>query len=347
MESSSLHPAGEPGQRHVTARGDDRQPFFIPRPESSIYSYVANVPAQRHATPHGDSPRAYFPPQPDPVYSRAPPREPERRHVAPPGNNTRFDFMPPPDTIPVSQSSRPPPISRDASRPLPDGFELKPDVPTPPRFTPVKHAGFKPISHTSSALKKFFPTDDDEMESASDDHASLPTSTQPPFEPFSAKPPVFPDENAMVNRVGRNSKFSAPESPKPSMSPPHPFVPMDPIPVENPQIAVSPTSQVLQDHDSTDIPPTPSISSRGELYNIVSQVGEGTFGKVYKAQNTVTKLYVALKRIRMESEKDGFPVTAMREIKLLQSLRHPNVVRLYEMMVSNGLSFRTIVIFTF
>ena len=39
----------------------------------------------------------------------------------------------------------------------------------------------------------------------------------------------------------------------------------------------------------------------------------------------------------MEAERDGFPVTAMREIKLLQSLRHINVVRLYEMMVSNGM----------
>lgn len=38
----------------------------------------------------------------------------------------------------------------------------------------------------------------------------------------------------------------------------------------------------------------------------------------------------------MEAEKDGFPVTAMREIKLLQSLRHENVVQLYEMMVSAG-----------
>ena len=83
-------------------------------------------------------------------------------------------------------------------------------------------------------------------------------------------------------------------------------------------------------------PNTPSKYSRDELYAIVSQVGEGTFGKVYKARNTVSGLYVALKRIRMETERDGFPVTAMREIKLLQSLRHDNIVRLYEMMVSNG-----------
>ena len=80
----------------------------------------------------------------------------------------------------------------------------------------------------------------------------------------------------------------------------------------------------------------PLSSSNKDLYKIVSQVGEGTFGKVYKARNTVTGTHVALKRIRMESERDGFPVTAMREIKLLQSLRHNNVVKLYEMMVSNG-----------
>lgn len=66
------------------------------------------------------------------------------------------------------------------------------------------------------------------------------------------------------------------------------------------------------------------------------QVGEGTYGKVYKAKNTETGTLVALKRIRMEAEKDGFPVTAVREIKLLQSLRHPNVVNLIEMMVSKG-----------
>jgi hypothetical protein len=74
-----------------------------------------------------------------------------------------------------------------------------------------------------------------------------------------------------------------------------------------------------------------------DLYKILAQVGEGTFGKVYKARNQLNGLHVALKRIRMEGEKDGFPVTAMREIKLLQSLKHDNVVKLHEMMVSKGM----------
>lgn len=34
-------------------------------------------------------------------------------------------------------------------------------------------------------------------------------------------------------------------------------------------------------------------------------VGEGTYGKVYKAKNKNTQELVALKRIRMESERDG------------------------------------------
>ena len=38
----------------------------------------------------------------------------------------------------------------------------------------------------------------------------------------------------------------------------------------------------------------------------------------------------------METEKNRFPVTAMWEIKLVQSLQHENVVQLYETIVSNG-----------
>lgn len=86
-------------------------------------------------------------------------------------------------------------------------------------------------------------------------------------------------------------------------------------------------------------PISPAAGPNDEVYAIVNQVGEGTFGKVYKAKNVITKNFVALKRIRMEAERDGFPVTAMREIKLLQSLSHENIVRLHEMMVANGSYF--------
>ena len=80
----------------------------------------------------------------------------------------------------------------------------------------------------------------------------------------------------------------------------------------------------------------PATNANGDLYEILVTVGEGTYGKVYKAQKVQTGELVALKRIKMEAERDGFPVTAAREIKLLQALRHPNVVDLKEMLVSRG-----------
>ncbi|KAF3926671.1 hypothetical protein ABW21_db0202071 [Orbilia brochopaga] len=67
--------------------------------------------------------------------------------------------------------------------------------------------------------------------------------------------------------------------------------------------------------------PTPRVLiSRKLPFDRVGLVGEGTYGQVFKAKNWVTGQLVALKRVRMTAEKDGFPITAAREIKILQSL---------------------------
>ena len=41
---------------------------------------------------------------------------------------------------------------------------------------------------------------------------------------------------------------------------------------------------------------------------------------------------VALKKVRMDHEKEGFPITAMREIKILKQLQHPSIVCLIEIV---------------
>ncbi|KAL8835453.1 MAG: hypothetical protein Q9205_001114 [Flavoplaca limonia] len=70
-----------------------------------------------------------------------------------------------------------------------------------------------------------------------------------------------------------------------------------------------------------------------KAYEISEKLGEGTFGEVYKARYVKDGHIVALKKILMHNEKDGFPITALREIKLLKMLSHPNVLRLEEMAV--------------
>ena len=66
------------------------------------------------------------------------------------------------------------------------------------------------------------------------------------------------------------------------------------------------------------------------------QVGEGTYGSVFVAQDNVTKGIVALKRINTRQEENGFPITAIREVKILKALHHPNVVLLKEIVTSKG-----------
>lgn len=60
---------------------------------------------------------------------------------------------------------------------------------------------------------------------------------------------------------------------------------------------------------------------------IEKPLGEGTYGVVYKAKNRSTGEVVALKKIRLELEDEGVPSTALREISILKSLYHPNIVR--------------------
>ncbi|KAL0958127.1 hypothetical protein HGRIS_000295 [Hohenbuehelia grisea] len=73
-------------------------------------------------------------------------------------------------------------------------------------------------------------------------------------------------------------------------------------------------------------------------YSVTTKLGEGTFGEVHKAIHKRTNEVVALKRILMHNEKEGMPVTALREIKILKALNHPCIVNLLDMFVvrSNG-----------
>lgn len=68
--------------------------------------------------------------------------------------------------------------------------------------------------------------------------------------------------------------------------------------------------------------------SRFSRFVRTETLGEGTYGVVYKAKDQVSGEIIALKKIKLELEDEGIPSTALREIAVLKTLRHPNVVRL-------------------
>ncbi len=61
-----------------------------------------------------------------------------------------------------------------------------------------------------------------------------------------------------------------------------------------------------------------------------------THAQVYLATDKRTGEQVALKKIRMDTEKEGFPITAIREIKLLKNLHHANIINLREIVRSQS-----------
>lgn len=69
-----------------------------------------------------------------------------------------------------------------------------------------------------------------------------------------------------------------------------------------------------------------------DMFEVIAQIGEGTYGQVYKAKDEQANQLVALKKVRLENEKEGFPITAVREIKILRQLNHKNIVNLREIV---------------
>lgn len=61
-----------------------------------------------------------------------------------------------------------------------------------------------------------------------------------------------------------------------------------------------------------------------DQYEKLEKIGEGTYGKVYKAREKNTGKLVALKKTRLEMEEEGVPSTALREVSLLQMLNESN-----------------------
>jgi serine/threonine protein kinase len=65
-------------------------------------------------------------------------------------------------------------------------------------------------------------------------------------------------------------------------------------------------------------------------YEMSQKLGEGTYGTVYKAKSTRTGETFAIKVMKLGTDEEGVPATAIREVALLKELNHRNVVQLLD-----------------
>ena len=73
-------------------------------------------------------------------------------------------------------------------------------------------------------------------------------------------------------------------------------------------------------------------------YQRIKFIDQGTYGMVFKARSKDSGEVVALKQVKLgkESNRVGFPITALRETNILLSLNHPNIVKVREMVVGSS-----------
>ncbi|CAH2319973.1 cyclin-dependent kinase 11A isoform X1 [Pelobates cultripes] len=74
-----------------------------------------------------------------------------------------------------------------------------------------------------------------------------------------------------------------------------------------------------------------------EEFQCLNRIEEGTYGVVYRAKDRKTDEIVALKRLKMEKEKEGFPITSLREINTILKAQHPNIVTVREIVVGSNM----------
>lgn len=94
-----------------------------------------------------------------------------------------------------------------------------------------------------------------------------------------------------------------------------------------------------------------------DCYERLAMVSEGTYGVVWKARDLATNDVVALKQIKFsltdadsattsyttssveqnQQQREGFPVTALREINVLLALSHESIVTVKEMVVGDAM----------
>ncbi|KAJ3053314.1 serine/threonine protein kinase, CMGC, CDC2/CDK sub [Rhizophlyctis rosea] len=130
-------------------------------------------------------------------------------------------------------------------------------------------------------------------------------------------------ESASVEPTPNGKTLKPPRDLYATSAPTSPYVPLQ-----------SPMGDQSRPHDSAR---TYSGCSHVSDYEGDTKIGEGTFGIVTIAKHKHKPgKFFALKEIQMHDAKEGIPITALREIKILKSLSHPNVINLCEMAYSEG-----------
>jgi serine/threonine protein kinase len=71
-------------------------------------------------------------------------------------------------------------------------------------------------------------------------------------------------------------------------------------------------------------------------YQLLDKLGEGTYANVFKGRDTETNAIVALKIMKLDCQEEGIPSTTLREMSILRSVSHVNILTLRDVSARPG-----------
>ncbi|KAI9512911.1 Pkinase-domain-containing protein [Russula earlei] len=126
-------------------------------------------------------------------------------------------------------------------------------------------------------------------------------------------------------------------------SPPQPPVKRRQLSIHHADLSPPNASHWKRPAPSVFVPPRthhPPLTSSRSVYSYekLNSIEEGSYGVVFRARDKQTGDIVALKKLKLDEEKYGFPITALREINALIVCGHENVVGIREIVVGETLT---------
>jgi cell division cycle 2-like len=74
-----------------------------------------------------------------------------------------------------------------------------------------------------------------------------------------------------------------------------------------------------------------------ENFKYLNKIDEGSYGIVFRGEDLETGEIVAIKKVKLEKEKEGFPITSLREITIMTEFNHTNIVKVKEIVYGSTL----------
>ena len=70
--------------------------------------------------------------------------------------------------------------------------------------------------------------------------------------------------------------------------------------------------------------------------NLIYLIGEGAYSSVYHVRRIADNDFYALKKVRMQKLSDKEKENALNEVRILASIRHPNIVAYREAFIDDA-----------